>query len=266
MPFITQYMDPDVAWWILLVSIAVNGIANSFVQGGLFGFASVFPSSCMGVMMIGQGINGLILNIIKMILLASLPPDEEKGPDDKNSYFDSVIYLTVAICILVLCIVGYRYMMSLEFTKYHVLKSQLREDSIDGAIPLISNMDDEEHTNLLSKTRDSPNMDVDRINPSYRDSSIVDGRNRLSSSNQENATKYDVLATPRNDQLTMKELYWKIFYLSIQASIVFGITFLIYPGTLLATKFDMLDGNKSAKGWFNIIMISIFKTISILSG
>jgi hypothetical protein len=45
MPFITQYMDPDIAWWILLVSIAINGIANSFVQGGLFGFASVFPSS-----------------------------------------------------------------------------------------------------------------------------------------------------------------------------------------------------------------------------
>lgn len=46
--------------------------------------------------------------------------------------------------------------------------------------------------------------------------------------------------------------------MAIQASLVFFITFLIYPGTLLDTKFDFLKNNSSSKAWFNIIMITIF--------
>lgn len=51
-----------------------------------------------------------------------------------------------------------------------------------------------------------------------------------------------------------------MFYLAIQAFISFLITFLLYPGVLLATKFDFLGNTKSAKSWFNILMITIFSS------
>ena len=53
-------------------------------------------------------------------------------------------------------------------------------------------------------------------------------------------------------------IYRNVLFLALQATIVFGVTFLVYPGTILSTKFDMLDGNKSAESWFNIIMLTIF--------
>jgi hypothetical protein len=43
MPFITEYLPKSLAWWSLILIIATNGLASSFVQGGLFGFASIFP-------------------------------------------------------------------------------------------------------------------------------------------------------------------------------------------------------------------------------
>jgi hypothetical protein len=53
-------------------------------------------------------------------------------------------------------------------------------------------------------------------------------------------------------------IYKKVFFLAIQASLVFAITFLIYPGTFLGTTFNFLKGNSSEKAWFNILMITIF--------
>lgn len=53
-------------------------------------------------------------------------------------------------------------------------------------------------------------------------------------------------------------IYKKVFSVALQASVVFLITFLIYPGTVLNTHFDFLEGNSSAKAWFNILMITIF--------
>lgn len=43
MPFIAEFLPTTLSWYILLCTIFINGLANSFVQGGLFGFASMFP-------------------------------------------------------------------------------------------------------------------------------------------------------------------------------------------------------------------------------
>ena len=102
MPLITEYIGGRTGWYILMVNIIINGAANAFVQGGLFGYASIFPSKYMGSMMIGQGLSGFILNSVKILMLAVFPPDNSKGKDDINSYYDSIVFLSVAAIILIL--------------------------------------------------------------------------------------------------------------------------------------------------------------------
>lgn len=53
-------------------------------------------------------------------------------------------------------------------------------------------------------------------------------------------------------------LYKQVFFLAIQAVLVFVITFMLYPGTLLSSHFNFLSSSSSAKAWFNILMITIF--------
>lgn len=214
MPFITEYIGGATGWWILMVSIVVNGAANSFVQGGLFGYASPFPSKYMGSMIIGQGLSGCILNVIKMITLVVLPPDNSKGTDDVNSYYDSILFLSVAGVILIACIIGFRYFTSLELAIFYTSNpavSQCGKEEMDRLVP------QNETTDQLANT----------------DNSLQPSRSTI-------------------------QIYMKVLILAVQATLVFGITFLIYPGTMLSTKFDMLDGNKSAESWFNIIMLTIF--------
>ena len=96
-------------------------------------------------------------------------------------------------------------------------------------------------------------------------SNCIEGNNIFDKSNKCNYTNENSLREYKEvDNESMKEqknimtIYKRIFLLAMQATIVFGVTFLVYPGTILSTKFDMLDGNKSAESWFNIIMLTIF--------
>lgn len=104
MPLITEYLPKSTAWWLLLSTVAINGLANAFVQGGMFGFASIFPPQYLSIMMVGQGVNGMLLNSVKMLLLVVLPPDEN-DPQDVNSYVDSLIFLGVFGVILIAAMV-----------------------------------------------------------------------------------------------------------------------------------------------------------------
>ena len=215
MPFITEYIGGRSGWWILMISIVINGAANSFVQGGLFGYASIFPSKYMGSMMIGQGLSGFILNFIKILTLIILPPDNSKGKDDVNSYYDSILFLSVAGVILVACIFGFKYFTSLKFAEFYT------SDKI---------------------THQNENEDFDKFIKNNKSTEVYEDKDLNSSQYSTNILK----------------IYKSVLLLAFQATIVFGVTFLIYPGTILSTKFEMFNGNKSADSWSSITMLTAF--------
>jgi hypothetical protein len=147
--------------------------------------------------------------------------------------------------------VMYRYLLTLEFTRYYTHKSKMRQSSIDQNIPLVAHLSQEAEEMLDDYS--------DRLRQSMGEHDVqkINHTEIINSTITPNTTDNDLLI---DSPLTFCELYKKIFFLAIQATAVFFVTFLVYPGTLLATKFDMFDGNSSAKSWFNIIMITIFST------
>lgn len=251
MPFITEYFPRETAWGILLFSIVINGIANAFVQGGLFGFASIFPPKYMSAMMVGQGVSGLLLNIIKIILLVALPPDESLGDEDMNSYYDSLIFITFGMVILLSCLVGYKYLLTMDFTRYYTMRACVKEDRIDTKSPIVATSPSEDETMVLGFEEAVEQRDeeakyaINTIGETTREDTVV--------------PKDSVSAIhPNEAKLSYIEVYKQVWPLAIQAVLGFVLTFLIFPGVMLSTNFDMLAGNKSAKGWFNMTMITLF--------
>jgi len=105
MPIVTEYLPGNTSWYIMLLFVAINGAGNSFVQGGMFGFASMFPPKYMSALMVGQGVNGMLLNSVKMMLLSVYPSNESLKDKDMNSFYNSLIFLTVFGLILCTCLV-----------------------------------------------------------------------------------------------------------------------------------------------------------------
>ena len=59
-------------------------------------------------------------------------------------------------------------------------------------------------------------------------------------------------------------LYKQVSFLGFQAFFIYLVTFTLYPGTFLATKFDFLDNNSSRKSWFDILMVTICAVIDFI--
>ena len=104
MPFIVRYLSEDTAWVIILIIIVVYGIASSFVQGGIFGFAGIFPFKYTGAVMLGNGFSGLAMNGFRMICLAIFPPSNDTSSSDDNAFIGWLIYFAIASLLVICCI------------------------------------------------------------------------------------------------------------------------------------------------------------------
>jgi solute carrier family 29 (equilibrative nucleoside transporter), member 1/2/3 len=58
---------------VTMTLISISAVAVAFVQSGLFGLASAFPSSCTQAMMAGQGLAGLVVALASLLTIVSGP-------------------------------------------------------------------------------------------------------------------------------------------------------------------------------------------------
>jgi len=114
-------MQIDVAWYLVLTGISVAGLFNSFILGDITSYSSMFPASYLTIMFVGQGISGLVINIVKIIMIVSMPPDITEGPDDMKVFYNSIVFLTFGLILLLATLVLFYIMMGLEFTKYYAV-------------------------------------------------------------------------------------------------------------------------------------------------
>ncbi|CAI2368546.1 unnamed protein product [Moneuplotes crassus] len=247
MPLVTEYLPKTMAWYALVPTVMLNGAGNSFVQGGMSGFASIFPPKYITALLVGQGVNGMLLNSVKMILLAILPPDESLGAKDMNSFYDSLIFLSVFCVLFIASTICFSILLKMDFAKermkYVTYNQKQEETEIDKIL------------NNQARSNDS-DLEEENIDESPKGSLRANSSARASYNTIEISDIDDILRKEKQNEFY--QVYKKILPLAIQNVIMFFITFLVYPGTYLDTRFDMFDDSASSKAWSNIILISVF--------
>lgn len=63
-------------FWFTFGILFFFGAINGMVQGQVFGLASMLPEKYMGAVMLGNGMSGIIMNLLKVLLLAVFTQDE----------------------------------------------------------------------------------------------------------------------------------------------------------------------------------------------
>jgi hypothetical protein len=67
-----------------------------------------------------------------------------------------------------------------------------------------------------------------------------------------------------NEEFSWWKLYKKVAYLGAQAFSVYFVTFALFPGVLISTKFDFMDNIESRESWFDISMLTIYAVIDTI--
>jgi hypothetical protein len=75
LPFWAYTMeDEETRFSLTIVNLMLFGICVAFLQASGFAFSGSLPGKYIGIFMVGQGVSGIGMNIIRLISIVIFPP------------------------------------------------------------------------------------------------------------------------------------------------------------------------------------------------
>ncbi|XP_052173925.1 equilibrative nucleotide transporter 1-like [Diospyros lotus] len=106
-------------YYVTVAAVALSGIADGLVQGGVIGAAGEMPDRYMQAVVAGTAASGVLVSFLRIFTKAVYPQDPHGLRQSANLYF------IVSIVVMIICIVFYNVAHRLPVIKYyHDLKVQ----------------------------------------------------------------------------------------------------------------------------------------------
>ena len=138
--------------------ILIQGLVNALCMSGFFGLTSFFPREMIISLSTGQGISGILMNIIGYIVLASV----NTGDDDNNAKLGAIIYFSISGFILLLTLITLIFAFKTEYFRYYLgktkdfeSKSQQIESEIENQPITKASITDKSTAELIEKVNES---------------------------------------------------------------------------------------------------------------
>ena len=100
--------------------ILFQGLVNAFCCSGFYGLTSFFPMDMIISLSTGQGISGILMNIIGYIVIASV----NTGDKDKDNKYGAIIFFSISGFILLVTFVILLFAFKTEYFKYYLSKTK----------------------------------------------------------------------------------------------------------------------------------------------
>ena len=100
-PFVANNLDTAYErYWTTFGILMIFGVCNTFAQGQAFGLASILPGKYIGIFSFGNGVSGIFVNLLKVILNITLPGND-------NLYTQGLIFYAISCLVLLICAFSY---------------------------------------------------------------------------------------------------------------------------------------------------------------
>lgn len=111
---------------ITVVLFLIMGLVNALMSSGFFAFTSQFPLEMIISLSTGQGFAGIILNIIKYIILPTVPIDDDLSDEDKEKKetIRGVIFFSISAVILLSCLICFTLSLKTEYFYYYLNRAK----------------------------------------------------------------------------------------------------------------------------------------------
>jgi hypothetical protein len=121
-------VDPDLLFWVTLLSLCMCGLCGAVLSSGLFGLGAMLPPAYTGALMNGQGLAGLVVASAGILSLLGHDGndfcesvDDNVGNDDGEECpqvvdYSALAYFIIATVLLLSCILAYWTLKRLPFT------------------------------------------------------------------------------------------------------------------------------------------------------
>jgi hypothetical protein len=120
LPLVTHYIEnPGTKFYACFALLLVFGGFNGMSQGQVFGLGGLLPQKYLGLIMLGNGMCGVGLNMIRILCVVLLPSND--------LYQQSLIFFILAAVILLICSWMFSVLNRNEFYNHHKEQSRNKD-------------------------------------------------------------------------------------------------------------------------------------------
>ena len=115
------------------VIVVFQGLVNAFCCNGFYALVSFFPIEQIIALSSGQGISGILMNVIEYVILASI----NTGDEAKNHKIGAVIFFSISGFILLINLVILLFAFKTEYFQFYLSKTKdfnTNNNTIEGKI------------------------------------------------------------------------------------------------------------------------------------
>ena len=254
-PTFVIYTSEKVGFGLICVSILLTGCASAITQSCFYGIMAFFPVANIILFSAGSAVCGILMNVIRYILLASIKGDDEKNNQIVGAWIFFSISALVMLITLIFVLVTYR-------VEYFIYLLQNTDEVTADMLKLIHREENKATENIVPNTERETNRnqpDVISVNtPSEEDNVEIpkkDSHVVISSTKEEDSKTEENPNTIKS----FLEIVKDTLSIDILLCVTYIVTFTVFPGTCLKPRFFSLKN-----GWASttvMLIFNIFDTI-----
>ena len=254
-PTFVIYTSEKVGFGLMCVSILLTGCASAITQSCFYGIMAFFPVANIILFSAGSAVCGILMNVIRYILLASIKGDDEKNNQIVGAWIFFSISALVMLITLIFVLVTYR-------VEYFIYLLQNTDEVTADMLKLIHREENKATENIVPNTeretnRNQPDVisvntpsEEDNVETPKKDSNVV-----ISSTKEEDSKTEENPNTIKS----FLEIVKDTLSIDILLCVTYIVTFTVFPGTCLKPRFFSLKN-----GWASttvMLIFNIFDTI-----
>ena len=254
-PTFVIYTSEKVGFGLMCVSILLTGCASAITQSCFYGIMAFFPVANIILFSAGSAVCGILMNVIRYILLASIKGDDEKNNQILGAWIFFSISALVMLITLIFVLVTYR-------VEYFIYLLQNTDEVTADMLKLIHREENKATENIVPNTERETNhnqpdvisvntpSEEDNVETPKKDSNVV-----ISSTKEEDSQTEE---NPNTIE-SFLEIVKDTLSIDILLCVTYIVTFTVFPGTCLKPRFFSLKN-----GWASttvMLIFNIFDTI-----
>ena len=254
-PTFVIYTSEKVGFGLMCVSILLTGCASAITQSCFYGIMAFFPVANIILFSAGSAVCGILMNVIRYILLASIKGDDEKNNQIVGAWIFFSISALVMLITLIFVLVTYR-------VEYFIYLLQNTDEVTADMLKLIHREENKATENIVPNTERETNhnqpdvisvntpSEEDNVETPKKDSNVV-----ISSTQEEDSKTEENPSTIKS----FLEIVKDTLSIDILLCVTYIVTFTVFPGTCLKPRFFSLKN-----GWASttvMLIFNIFDTI-----
>ena len=102
------------------IIILILGFVNALCSSGFFGLTSFFPRKMIIYLSTGQGLSGILMNIISFIVISCV----NTGNKDEDAKLSAIIFFSISGLILLITLITLLHAYKTEYFKYYLGKAE----------------------------------------------------------------------------------------------------------------------------------------------